>query len=190
MARAARKSPAPGKGATASISRPALLERGSDAGFRQLIQDLLGVSVRVQALRDRIGELAGVSGPQYSLMIAAEHLGGRDGVTVSGLAEHLHVSGTFVTAESKRLERQGLIERRPNPADGRSVLLRLTPAGRKRIADITPVLRAINDELFRDTDREGFQHLRRELAAMVGAADDALLIAERHRRGRARAAKS
>jgi DNA-binding MarR family transcriptional regulator len=48
---------------------------------------------------------------------------------------------TTLSAVLKRLERPGDVRRRPNPADGRSVLLELTPAGRARMEAAAPSLR-------------------------------------------------
>jgi DNA-binding MarR family transcriptional regulator len=162
-----------------TISRPELIEDGSDAAFRQLVQDMLSLSVRLQAIRDKFGAIAGISGPQYSMMIAIAHLG-RDGdpVTVGGLGEHLHVSGTFVTAESKKLERAGLVQKSVNPADRRSVVLSLTARGDGLMDSIRDIVRAANDTIFRGVSRDDFPGLRRITAEMVVALDDALILTE------------
>jgi DNA-binding MarR family transcriptional regulator len=48
------------------------------------------------------------------------------------LAQTLVTSGTM-TNRIDRLEERGLVRRRPDPADARSVRVQLTPAGRKRV---------------------------------------------------------
>jgi DNA-binding MarR family transcriptional regulator len=165
-----------------TISKPELIENGSDAAFRQLVQDMLSMSVRLQAMRDKFGAIAGISGPQYSMMIAIAHLRRNgDPVTVGGLGEHLHVSGTFVTAESKKLERAGLVQKNVNPADRRSVFLSLTAKGDALIDGVRDTVRTANDEIFRALSAEDFICLRRIMADMVGALDDALNITEKSR---------
>ena len=66
----------------ATVSRPALLENGSDDRFRQLVYDLLTVSVRMEAAREHLARRLGVSGPQYSILMAIARLQGPHGVRV------------------------------------------------------------------------------------------------------------
>src|SRR5262249_6846119 len=75
-----------------SVSRSALLEGGSDHRFRQLVYDLLTLTARMEAVRGHLGRRIGVSGPQYSLMMAVAHLQGDSGVSVGAVAELMHVS--------------------------------------------------------------------------------------------------
>jgi DNA-binding MarR family transcriptional regulator len=56
--------------------------------------------------------------------------------TVRGLAIHLRISKPAVTRALDRLEEEGLAKRRPDPADRRSVLLAILPAGRAFLDDI------------------------------------------------------
>jgi DNA-binding MarR family transcriptional regulator len=63
------------------------------------------------------------------------------------IGERLQVRAASVTSAVDRLERDGLVARAPNPADGRGTLARLTPAGHQRAAEATAVL---NEEVFAD----------------------------------------
>jgi DNA-binding MarR family transcriptional regulator len=49
---------------------------------------------------------------------------------VGKIGERLQVHAASVTNAVGRLERDGLVRRAPNPADGRSVIAAITPAGR------------------------------------------------------------
>ncbi len=168
-----------------TISRPELLQNGSDGAFRQLIQDMLSLSVRLQAIRDKFGAVAGISGPQYSIMIAVAHMErAAIPVTVGGLGAHLHVSGTFITAESKKLERAGLLRKQPNPIDRRSVILSLTDHGHTLIDSVRHIVRAGNDTIFRELSQDDFNALRRMMAGMVDAVGDALVLTEANRQKR------
>lgn len=55
--------------------------------------------------------------------------------TPSELAELQLVTTGGMTVRLNRLQRAGLIERRPNPRDGRGVLVRLTPLGQRLVDD-------------------------------------------------------
>jgi DNA-binding MarR family transcriptional regulator len=54
----------------------------------------------------------------------------------------LQVHPTSVTNAADRLEQAGLVARRPHPSDGRTVLLEITPTGRKLAAAATARLNA------------------------------------------------
>ena len=91
----------------------------------------------------------GISGPQYSVLIAVAHLQGeRRGASVGAVAQALHVSSAFIASETGKMARRGLLLKRPNPRTGRGVLLSLAPAGRLKIDRVSAELRAINDLFF------------------------------------------
>jgi DNA-binding MarR family transcriptional regulator len=58
------------------------------------------------------------------------------------IGERLMVHPTSVTNTIDRLERQGLVRRRPNPRDGRGKLAEITPKGREVMASATRDLMA------------------------------------------------
>ena len=66
-----------------------------------------------------------------------------EGMRMSDLAERLQVTPGAVTQLVQQLETMGLVERSPDPTDGRAVIVRPTPeaeagyeAGRRRIAEL------------------------------------------------------
>jgi DNA-binding MarR family transcriptional regulator len=59
------------------------------------------------------------------------------------IGERLMVHPTSVTNTIDRLENQGLVRRRPNPADGRGKLAEITPRGREVVAGATADLMAV-----------------------------------------------
>jgi len=166
-----------------TVSAPALLEAGGDGRFRKLVYDLITIAVRLEAVRDLLGRRMGVTGPQYSILMVVAQAHGAGGVTVSAAADQLHVSGAFVTAEVGKLVRAGLVEKRANPEDRRSVLLRLAPQGEALVGQVAADIRATNDRFFGTLGREEFQTLGRIVDRMVGSSREALsylgAIAER-----------
>src|SRR6201987_3084943 len=132
----------------ATVSRPALLERGSNSRFRQLVYDLLTISVRMETVRTHLARRIGITGPQYSVLVAIAQFQSADGVSVGKVAEVLHVSGAFITAETKELDRLGFVMKAINPRDRRSVLLRLSPKGERQMIALSPAITAVNDKFF------------------------------------------
>jgi len=160
-----------------TVSERALLSGGTDARFRQMVYDLFTVSVRMEAVRDALANELGVSGPQYSILMAIARLAGGEGVPVRQVADQLHVTGAFVTVEAGKLVRAKLVEKSPNPKDGRSVLLRLSAGGAKRLERLAPKVRAVNDRFFGALDRGDFETLARAASALVQRSDEAVEIA-------------
>jgi MarR family transcriptional regulator, organic hydroperoxide resistance regulator len=170
----AKKAGAPPSVLPPTISRLALLDGGSDARFRTLVHDLLTVSSRMELVRGHLGARMGMSGPQYSVLIAVAHLQGDVGVSVSAVARALHVSSAFVASETGKLAQRRLVHKRTNPHDRRGVLLRIAPAGRLEIGRIGEEIRAINDLFFGALDGKTFGALSAAIAALVGSSRKAI----------------
>jgi DNA-binding MarR family transcriptional regulator len=68
---------------------------------------------------------------QFRMMKTLHHAGQ---LTMQDLAEAMHVSPPTVTGIVKRGVAQGIVVRTPDPADGRSVQVALTEAGRAEMA--------------------------------------------------------
>jgi MarR family transcriptional regulator, organic hydroperoxide resistance regulator len=130
---------------------------GSDRTFRATVYDLLAVGARMQDVRDHLADRIGVTGPQYAILMAIFHMQEEaEGAGVRAVGRRLHVSGPFVTAQANRLVDLGLVERRPNPSDGRGVLLCLTAEGSRRISHAAPVIQEANDAFFAALNKVDF----------------------------------
>jgi MarR family transcriptional repressor of emrRAB len=80
-------------------------------------------------LRDATEEASGMGGALPAALSALhEWAGGR---TIETLAGGLRLSHSRTVRVVDRLEADGLARRAPDPADGRGVLVELTPAGRR-----------------------------------------------------------
>jgi DNA-binding MarR family transcriptional regulator len=81
----------------------------------------------------------------------------RDGLRLGELASAARLSKQAMTGLVKRCEADGLVERGPDPVDGRAFNVRLTRRGRAARAVAERVLDELNDELGRslgDRDRD------------------------------------
>ena len=159
-----------GKGAyrlPPTTSKGALLERGSDRRFRALVNDLFTIASRMDMARAHLGRRMGLSGPQYSVLMAVAHLQGEGGASVGAVAQAMHVSSAFIATETGKMARRGLLLKRPNPADGRGVLLSVAPAGRLKLERVAPEIRAINDLFFGALDASSFTALSAAAKALV-----------------------
>jgi DNA-binding MarR family transcriptional regulator len=100
-------------------------------------------------------------------------------LTAIRLAEHLGMSRAGVAKTLTKLERRGLIDRTQNPADRRSTLIRLTPAGVGVIDEVFPRELEAHAQLLSDLDQQygavlqSLDHLARSLEARSNRADRA-----------------
>jgi MarR family transcriptional regulator, organic hydroperoxide resistance regulator len=163
------------RNAPLTVSRPALLERGSDAAFRGLIHDLIAYGHRLDACRDAFAEIIGVSGAQYEILMLTSRA---DGLSVGEVATRLHRSGAFITIEAARLAERGILDKESDPADGRKVRLRVTAKGRALVEELAPYQRRINDVLFECLDARRFAQLRALAAELVACGDRAMTLLE------------
>jgi DNA-binding MarR family transcriptional regulator len=91
--------------------------------------------------------------------------------TPSELAEARLVTAGGMTVRLNRLERAGLVQRRPNPRDGRGVLVRLTPTGKDLAEDAMGTLidaQAAGIQGLDETERAAMAGLLRSLLVALG----------------------
>ena len=140
-----------------SVTRPEVLADGTDREFRRLIHRMLIGQARLDAIRESIAARIGVSGTQYTMLMSVLHLQGTAGVSIGALADYLEVTGPHVTGIVGKLVKGGFVRKAANPKDGRGVLVRLTPAGRKKLLNAFEFIAAVNDRLFEGVGREEFR---------------------------------
>lgn len=161
-----------------TVSRPALLKDGSDAEFRRLVHGLLAFAARLESVRDGLARSIGLTGIQYTVLISVSHLEKRGGVSVAMVAEHLQLSGAFVTIETGKLAGRGLLTKAQDSHDRRRVSLKTTIAGRKLLASLAPRQREVNDVLFEFLDARRFRQFTGIIEGMVSCGDRALSLLE------------
>jgi DNA-binding MarR family transcriptional regulator len=74
--------------------------------------------------------------PSEAQLALLRHVETHDGVTVRAAAEALLMKPNNVSALVTQLTAQGLLERRPDPADKRVAHLHLTPTARQRVTEV------------------------------------------------------
>jgi DNA-binding MarR family transcriptional regulator len=154
-----------------SVTTDNLLRDGSDREFRRLIYSLVGFAEMVVRHRNAYGAYLGVTGPQYVMMtIIAES----PNTTIRDVAKATSVSDQFVTSEIGKLVRDDIVEKTPDAADRRSVLLNLTLKGRKLLTELAPLRRESNDLMYRSLTPERMKVLQDILDKLIADAEIAL----------------
>lgn len=149
---------------------------GSDVAFRRMVHDALAFASRIQAVRDGFARLIGLTGVQYTILISIYHLQYEQDVAISTVARHLHLSGAFVTTETNKLVREGLVEKFQDPDDRRRVILRTTPEAQARLARLADVQSRVNDVHFAPLAHGDFDKFKRLVSDLVDSTDSALAL--------------
>lgn len=95
----------------------------------------------------------------------------RDGMRLSELAEALHIAPRSATEVADALQGRGLIERTPDPADRRAVVLRPTAEGHRVQREVGAARAADVRSLFAPLDPSDRASLARILRTLSAPAD-------------------
>jgi len=159
-----------------TVSRPQLIVNGNDEQFRHFVHDTLAFAMRIQEIRNRFGEYIGLTGTQYTMLIAIAKDERAGELGINQVAEGTHFSPPFVTIEVNRLVALKLVAKTTNPADRRRVRLSVTAKGHELLNRLKSIQAPVNDELFSTLSRDDFQFLRKKVEELVVSADRALKL--------------
>ena len=110
------------------------------------------------------------------MLVALRHLQDEADIGVSGLAKHLRISASFVTTIVGKLAGRGLIDKLPDPADARRVILRVNRRGHALLSKLAPVQRRVNDVQFGSLTAIDFERALALLEGLIGSSDEALAL--------------
>lgn len=150
-----------------TASRPALLEGGSDKTFRQLLVDLTTLEDHLATARAHLADFLDLTIRQYTIFVTVADQQAERDMTVSAIAEHLRISGPFITTETAALVTKGLLEKAPNPRDRRSTIVRVSTRGEALLDESVSELVRVNDAMFDALDPGDFRAFARIVASLV-----------------------
>ena len=154
-----------------SITLPSLLRDGSDREFRRLIYSLARFAELFARHRNIYGAYIGVSGPQYVMLTI---LAATENRTVGQVAKSMSVSSQFVANEVGRLIERNIVEKTPNIADRRSMILSLTAKGRDLFRELGPLRRDSNNLMYRSLTGDRGRILQEILDKLIADGEMAL----------------
>jgi DNA-binding MarR family transcriptional regulator len=173
-----------------TVSRPALVINGSDEVFRDFINELVALCSRLLAVRKEIGGLVGLPYSQFSILVSIAHLSQKGDVTVSDIASELALSNTFVTTETGKMQKLGLLHKISAESDRRKTHLSLTETAYDLLLAATPIQAAANDVLFAHLAREDFLAIAAQLPVWIANANRSLLVLDTKKHEMALATKA
>ena len=120
----------------------------------------------VNAELARQGLQNGWSGPRLRLMLAVEKAGSLRMGELTGI---LGVTARAVTTLVDGLEKEGLLRRKPDPADRRATLLEITDEARSQFENIRNVQREVSARIAGSLSRSEQKRLHELLLALIAA---------------------
>jgi DNA-binding MarR family transcriptional regulator len=161
-----------------TVTLPALLDKNkSDSGFRELLHNIFAFSSKIEAIRGEFGKIIGLTGIEYTALIATAYMRNIDTVYVNSLADHLHLSGAFITLQTNKLAKKGYLTKTKDPDDARRVQLDLTAQGYEALASLAHSQQKVNDVLFAGLDQEQFHVLAKAFNLLANNGDRAFNLA-------------
>ena len=149
--------PRKGSGSSSSAKRAGSNESGGKNHdiARQFAWEIAAINVHLQEIRYFWAKALGVSGPQWMILMALADLDQGEGVPVKVVSKMLHVDPSFVTTQSKMLEKKGFMRRKTSGEDARVVQMSLTDKTYKHIAALASQQEELNNFIFAEfSDRE------------------------------------
>lgn len=159
-----------------TVSRPELLVGASDREFRRLVHGLFSFLSRHEAIRAGHARSIGLAGIEYTVLISIAHLAQEGDVSVSAVAQHLRLTGAFITNVCNRLVAQGLVGKTTDRRDRRRVVLTVTAEGRRRLERLAPTQRQINDVEFGCLSAKEFVALLDMVERLVESGEKAVAL--------------
>ena len=103
------------------------------------VTSLMRAQQIIQGRLDALLKPHGLTFARYEALVLLT-FSSRGSLPLGKMGERLQVHPTSVTSTVRRLETDGLVERRASPSDGRAVLASITPRGRALVAAATAEL--------------------------------------------------
>ena len=159
-----------------TVTRPELLNDSTDRNFRKLVHNIFAFMARHEAIRDGHARHIGLAGIEYTVLISIGHLALDGDVNVKTVADHLHMSGAFITTVTSKLQTLGLVEKTQDSVDRRRISLVTTEKGKSLLRTLAPYQREINDVEFASLSKEEFLFLSKILEDMIETSDEAVAL--------------
>jgi MarR family transcriptional regulator, organic hydroperoxide resistance regulator len=143
--------------------------------IRRLVWAIGSVGVHLEELRYFWARTLGISGPQWMILMALADLDQKDGVPVNVVSRKLHVDSSFITTQSKLLEKKGFLRRKTSTADARIVQMSLTDKTYKYLAGLAAQQKELNDFIFAELSDKQLDELTNTLSGLENRLEKARL---------------
>src|SRR4051812_17504684 len=153
---------------------------------RRFSWEIASINVHLQELRSFWAKALGISAPQWMILTALADLDQGEGVPVKVVSKMLHVDPSFVTTQSKMLEKKGFMRRKTSKADARVVQMSLTDKAYKYIASLAAQQEEVSNFIFGEFSDQELDEFIGKLEALKNRLEKASLKVSMDMTSRAR----
>jgi DNA-binding MarR family transcriptional regulator len=143
--------------------------------IRRFTWVIASINVHLEELRYFWAKALGISGPQWMILMALADLDQDDGVPVNAVSKKLHVDSSFVTTQSKLLEKKGFLRRKTAAEDARIVKMSLTDKTYKHLAGLASQQEALNEFIYAELNDKQLGELTETLNKLKNRLEKATL---------------
>ena len=93
-------------------------------------------------------------------------LGQRDGRTMTELSRLLFTENSSMTRLADRMEKAGLVQRRMDPQDRRTLIISITESGREQAAAAEKIVQGVNEDIKAHLSREELEVFKKVLGRL------------------------
>ena len=134
--------------------------------IRRFTWEIASISVHLEEMRHFWASTLGISGPQWMIIMALADLDKGEGVPVNAVSKLLHVEPSFVTTQSKLLEKKGFVRRKTSSEDARIVNMSLSDKTYKHLAGLASQQETLNEFIFSEFSAGEINDLTTKLASL------------------------
>jgi MarR family transcriptional regulator, organic hydroperoxide resistance regulator len=143
--------------------------------IRRFTWVIASISVHLEELRYFWAKTLGISGPKWMILMALAELDEAEGVPVNVVSKKLHVDSSFVTTQSKLLEKKGFLRRKTSSEDARIVQMSLTDKTYKHLAGLAAQQEKLNEFIFTELNDKQLDELTDTLSTLKNRLEKACL---------------
>ncbi|OJU14542.1 MAG: MarR family transcriptional regulator [Afipia sp. 62-7] len=137
-----------------------------NALVRQFIWDVISINTHLEEIRAIWARVLDITCPQWLILMAVNDLDQGKGISVRDVSTKLHVDPSFVTTQTKHLEKNGFMRRVPSKEDARVVLMSLTDKAYKQLANLYSRQVVADNLVFSDFTDRTFHDLNVKLSTI------------------------
>lgn len=148
----------------------------NEEAIRRFLLNIFSIHACFDEIHQVWAKLVGLSEAQWLILLAIDELDTGEGVPGIKICAKLHIHPTFVTTQTKGLEKAGFVTRIASPTDARFVLMSLTDKARAEIAKLSERRRALNESIFAGLDDPTLQEITERLTEIMKNAERAARV--------------
>lgn len=136
---------------------------GQHDSFDDFLWNILSISNHFEQINIVWAQMLGVNVHQWMILMAIRNLDRGKGISVSGVATKIHADPSFVTSQSKSLEKLGFLKRAVSAEDARVVLMSLTSKASKEIGKLLKAQEPNKKQIFCDLGDHSLDDVNKKL---------------------------